>query len=77
MTLQDEMIEKYGNEKGAIDSITKAIKGQDEAFDNLTAQQYNKMVNDFNKTNWVGKIQNAFKGSNFEQMKKDEKNLFR
>lgn len=35
--------------------------------------QYNKMVNDFNKTGGiVGKIQNAFVGSNFEQMKKDE-----
>lgn len=36
--------------------------------------QYNKMVNDFNKTGGiVGKIQNAFVGSNFEQMKKNEK----
>lgn len=36
--------------------------------------QYNKMVNDFNKSGGiVGKIQNSFVGSNFEQMKKDEK----
>lgn len=74
MTIQNEMIEKYGDEKGAIEDITNAIKGQADAFNNLNMTQYNKMVNDFNKTGGiVGKIQNAFVGSNFEQMKKDEK----
>lgn len=74
MTIQNEMIEKYGDEKGAIEDITNAVKGQADAFNNLNMTQYNKMVNDFNKTGGiVGKIQNAFKGSNFEQMKKDEK----
>ncbi len=74
MTIQNEMIEKYGDEKGAIEDITNAIKGQADAFNNLNMTQYNKMVNDFNKTGGiVGKIQNAFAGSNFEQMKKNEK----
>lgn len=74
MTIQNEMVEKYGNEKGAIEDITNAIEGQANAFNNLNMTQYNKMVNDFNKTGGiVGKIQNAFVGSNFEQMKKDEK----
>lgn len=74
MTIQNEMIEKYGDEKGAIEDITNAIKGQADAFNNLNMTQYNKMVNDFNKTGGiVGKIQNAFVGSNFEQMKKNEK----
>lgn len=74
MTIQNEMIEKYGDEKGAIEDITNAIKGQTDAFNNLNMTQYNKMVNDFNKTGGiVGKIQNAFVGSNFEQMKKNEK----
>lgn len=74
MTIQNEMIEKYGDEKGAIEDITNAIKGQADAFNNLNITQYNKMVNDFNKTGGiVGKIQNAFVGSNFEQMKKNEK----
>ena len=74
MTIQNEMIEKYGDEKGAIEDITNAVKGQADAFNNLNITQYNKMINDFNKTgSIVGKIQNAFAGSNFEQMKKDEK----
>lgn len=74
MTIQNEMIEKYGDEKGAIEDITNAVKGQADAFNNLNMTQYNKMINDFNKTGGiVGKIQNAIAGSNFEQMKKDEK----
>lgn len=74
MTIQNEMIEKYGDEKGAIEDITNAVQGQADAFNNLNMTQYNKMVNDFNKTGGiVGKIQNAFVGSNFEQMKKNEK----
>lgn len=74
MTIQNEMIEKYGDEKGAIEDITNAVKGQADAFNNLNMTQYNKMVNDFNKTGGiVGKIQNSFAGSNFEQMKKKEK----
>lgn len=74
MTIQNEMIEKYGDEKGAIEDITNEIKGQTDAFNNLNMTQYNKMVNDFNKTGGIaGKIQNAFVGSNFEQMKKNEK----
>lgn len=74
MTIQNEMIEKYGDEKGAIEDITNAVKGQADAFNNLNMTQYNKMVNDFNKTGGiVGKIQNSFAGSNFEQMKEKEK----
>lgn len=33
MTIQDEMIDKYGDEKGAIDNITDAIKGQTDELD--------------------------------------------
>lgn len=74
MKIQDEMIKKYGDEEGAIKSITNAVKGQADAFNELNTQQYNKMINDFNKNEKIGdKIKSAFKGSNFEQMKKDEK----
>lgn len=34
MTIQNEMIEKYGDEKGAIEDITNAVKGQADAFNN-------------------------------------------
>lgn len=74
MKIQNEMIKKYGDEEGAIKSITNAIKGQADAFNELNTQQYNKMINDFNKNEKIGdKIKSAFKGSNFEQMKKNEK----
>lgn len=74
MKIQDEMIKKYGDEEGAIKSITNAVKGQADAFNELNTQQYNKMINDFNKNEKIGdKIKSAFKGSNFEQMKKNEK----
>lgn len=74
MKIQDEMIKKYGDEEGAIKSITNAVKGQADAFNELNTQQYNKMINDFNKNEKIGdKIKSAFVGSNFEQMKKNEK----
>lgn len=68
MTIQDELINKYGSEEGAIKNITDAIKGQTSALDELTNTEYQKMVNDFNKTDFLGTIQNGFKGSNFQQM---------
>lgn len=72
--IQNEMIKKYGDEEGAIKSITNAVKGQADAFNELNTQQYNKMINDFNKNEKIGdKIKSAFVGSNFEQMKKNEK----
>lgn len=74
MKIQNEMIKKYGDEEGAIKSITNAVKSQADAFNELNTQQYNKMINDFNKNEKIGdKIKSAFKGSNFEQMKKNEK----
>ena len=74
MKIQNEMIKKYGDEEGAIKSITNAVKGQADAFNELNTQQYNKMINDFNKNEKIGdKIKSAFVGLNFEQMKKNEK----
>ena len=69
MTIQNELIDKYGSEEGAIRNITDAIKGQSEALDELTSKQYTKMVNDFNKTDFIGDVENFFAGkSNYQQM---------
>lgn len=69
MTIQNELIDKYGSEEGAIRNITDAIKGQSEALDELTSKQYTKMVNDFNKTDFIGGVENFFAGkSNYQQM---------
>lgn len=69
ITIQNELIDKYGSEEGAIRNITDAIKGQSEALDDLTSKQYTKMVNDFNKTDFIGDVENFFTGkSNYQQM---------
>lgn len=71
MKIQDELIDKYGTEEGAVKNITDAVKGQIDALDELTNKEYQKMVNDFNKTDFWGTIENSFKGSNFQQMLDD------
>ena len=44
MTIQDELIEKFGTEKGAIESVTDAVKGQVDALDNLNEKAYRDWV---------------------------------
>lgn len=74
MSIQDEMIEKYDEEGNSIKLITDAIKGMSSAFDDLTYNQYQKMLNDFNKTDsWTDAVNNWFMGStNLEQMLQQE-----
>lgn len=55
MTIQDELIEKYGTEKEVIDTITQAINGQADAFDRLSEKQWVETKNKFNDTGfWEG-----------------------
>ena len=49
MTIQDELIDKFGNEQGAIENITAAINDQTDALDELSRQAYYKAVNKFNE----------------------------
>ena len=52
MTIQDELIEKFGTEKGVIESITSAINDQTDALDELSRRAYFQKKNEFNeKTN--------------------------
>lgn len=44
MTIQDELIQKFGTEKGAIESVTEAINGQIDALDNLNEKAYRDWV---------------------------------
>ena len=44
MSIQDELIEKFGTEKGAIESVTEAIKGQVDALDDLNEKLYRDWV---------------------------------
>lgn len=52
MKIQDELIDKFGTEKGIIEDITEAIYGQTDALDELSRDAYYKAKNEFNeKTN--------------------------
>ena len=74
MIIQDEMIEKYGDEEGAIKNITDAIKGQISALDELTTKEYQQMINDFNKKNGVADYIKYSGTSKFQQMLDDMEN---
>lgn len=47
LTIQDEMIEKFGSEAEAVQLVTTAINGQTEALDSLTKQKWQETVNEF------------------------------
>lgn len=44
MSIQDELIEKFGTEKSAIESVTEAIGGQVDALDNLNEKSYRDWI---------------------------------
>ncbi len=47
LTIQDEIIAKYGKEKGAVDAVTEAINGNISALDEFTQKSWKETVNDF------------------------------
>ena len=56
MVIQDELIEKFGTEKGAIESITGAINGQTDALDELSKRSYFQAKNQFNEKTGGDKV---------------------
>lgn len=62
MTVQDELIEKFGTEKDAIDLITNAVNGQTEAFAELTKKQWQETLNEFNDSGFWNNVGNFFNG---------------
>lgn len=53
MSIQDELIEKFGTEKGAIESVTEAINGQVDALDSLNEKSYRDWISKAdNQTFW-------------------------
>ena len=49
ITIQDELIKKFGTEKGVIESITSAINDQTNALDELSRRSYYQAKNKFNE----------------------------
>lgn len=55
MTIQDELIEKYGAEENVIKDVTDAINGQADTLDRLTQTKWQEIKNEFNDTGfWEG-----------------------
>lgn len=48
LTLQNEMIEKFGSEAESVSLVTAAINGQIDALDRLTEKEWQETVNEFN-----------------------------
>lgn len=70
MSVQDELIDKFGDEREAVNLITNAINGQIDALDNLTQTQWQEAQNEFNDSGIINKIGNFFGGysDNIERM---------
>lgn len=74
--IQSLLIQNYGTEKDAINLITQAVNGEADAFDKLTAKQWEAQKNEFNRQNLEGRFESwgrLFKGvsSNEELMLKE------
>lgn len=52
MTIQDELIDKFGDEKETIDLVTDAINNQSSALDTLIEKQWQETKNKFNESNF-------------------------
>lgn len=80
LTIQDEMIEKFGNEAEAVRLVTEAVNGQTDAFDKLTKYEWDEAVRKFNfdpDKKWTEKFSDGWanfwsdSSNNYERMKKE------
>lgn len=80
MSIQDDLIEKYGTEESVVKSITDAVNGEANAWDQLKKKKWTESRNEFNNNfsngtlKGVGKnISNFFNGyqNNIDRMKKE------
>ncbi len=60
MAIQDELIEKFGTEKGVIESITSAINNQTDSLDELNKRSYFQAKNEFNEKTGGDKVADWF-----------------
>lgn len=70
MSIQDELIEKYGSEVDTIHIVTNAINDQASALDELSKKKYIESKNKFNNAGFLENISNNFSGysSNMDRM---------
>ncbi|MCI9676966.1 MAG: phage tail tape measure protein, partial [Lachnospiraceae bacterium] len=70
MSVQNDLIDKFGTEKETIDLITSAINDQSDALDTLVGKQWQAAKNEFNDVGFWGGIGNWLGGykDNIERM---------
>ena len=62
--IQNELIKKFGTEKGTIEIITEAINEQSDALDLLTQKQYQQWKNEFNNKSFGQTASDFFASDN-------------
>ena len=63
LSIQDEMIDKFGSEKEVIDLVTGAVNNQTGAFEELSRKKWLETLNEFNKSqNFGTDLANGFQG---------------
>ena len=72
LSVQDELIDKFGTEKSVINDVTEAINGQTESLDRLTKTEWQEVKNEFNNGGFWNKIANFFEGTDNIQRMLDE-----
>ena len=76
LKIQDEMIDKFGDEADAVKFVTDAINGQTDSLDTLTQDKWQETVNAFNSDRgkgWTEKVADVFANighdnNNFQRM---------
>lgn len=70
MSIQDQMIEKYGSEKETVEAITGAIQNETSAWEKLSSAQWKKTKADFNDNGFWSNTSNFFAGykTNIDRM---------
>lgn len=75
LKIQDEMIDKFGDEADAVKLVTDAINGQTDSLDTLTQDKWQETVNAFNSDRgkgWTEKVADVFANighdNNFQRM---------
>lgn len=78
MTVQDELIDKFGDEKETIDLVTQAIYGQSSALDELIKKQWQETKNEFNESDMWNDFANWQEGysDNIDRMVHEMENAW-
>lgn len=63
LSIQDELIDKFGTEEGVINNVTNAINGQTEALDELSKSKWQEVKNDFTHGGFWNDVANFFQGT--------------